>query len=145
MYIAQEIRKNIRELEGALIRVVAYSLLEEKPVSLEMARLILKDMVHQSVKNISVELIQLKVSEYFNVPVSDLKAKRRTKNIVLPRQLAMFLSRQLTNLSLPEIGNQFGGKDHTTVLHAYKKVENDLQNNQDLRMMLEKITTMLSQ
>lgn len=144
-FIAQEIKTNIRELEGALIRVIAYSLLDEKPVSLNMARLILKDMVHESIKNINVDLIQKKVAEHFMVTMADLKNKRRSRNVVLPRQIAMYLSRQLTNLSLPEIGNAFGGKDHTTVLHSCKKIEAEGLIDRELKNLLEKLTTVIKQ
>ena len=107
-FIAEQIKTNIRELEGALIRVVAYSLLEEKMISLEMAKVILKDMVKETVKIISVEMIQKEVADYYNISVTELKAKKRNKNILFPRQVAMYLSRQLTKLSLPEIGQAFG-------------------------------------
>lgn len=139
-FIAEQIRTNIRELEGALIRVVAYSLLDEKPVSLDMAKMILKDMVKESINKVNVEGIQKTVSEFFNITLTELKATKRTKNIVLPRQIAMYLSRQLTNLSLPEIGHAFGGKDHTTILHAFKKIEKNLMQNKDLKNTVDRIT-----
>ncbi|MCD4780127.1 MAG: chromosomal replication initiator protein DnaA [Candidatus Omnitrophica bacterium] len=122
-FIAEQIKTNIRELEGALVRVVAYSLLEERPILLDMATIILKDMVKQSVKIISIEMILKATCHYFNVSLLDLKSKRRSRNIVIPRQVAMYLSRKLTNMSLPEIGSAFGGRDHTTVLHSCKKVD----------------------
>ena len=130
-FIAEQIRTNIRELEGALIRVVAYSALEGAPVTLETAKSILKNMVKESLKMISVEMVQKSVSAFYSIPLSELRAKKRNKNIVLPRQVAMYLSRKLTNLSLPEIGNAFGGKDHTTVLHSCKKIENEILNNSE--------------
>lgn len=120
-FIADQIKTNIRELEGALIRVVACSLLEDRAISLDMAKNVLKDMVKESVKIISVEMIQKNVSEFFNITISDLKSTRRQKYLVLPRQIAMHLTRKLTKHSLPEIGNAFGGKDHTTVMHSCKK------------------------
>jgi len=139
-FIAEQIKTNIRELEGALIRVAAYSLLEEKLVTLELTKMILKDMVRETVKTISVEMVLETVADFFTVPVSELKTKKRHKNIVLPRQIAMYLSRQLTTLSLPEIGKAFGGKDHTTVLHAYKKIEKEILNNNDIK---HNVTTLL--
>ena len=142
-FIAQEIRTNIRELEGALIRVAAYSLLEEKPISLDMARLILRDMVKESTKLISIDMVQRVVARHFNVSVLDLKKSRRNKNIVLPRQVAMYLSRHLTDLSLPEIGGAFGGKDHTTVLHSCKKVERGLADNASLKNTVDELLTVL--
>lgn len=144
-FIAEQIKTNIRELEGALIRVVAYSLLEEKPISLEMAKNVLKDMVKETVKIINVSTIQKTVAEFFNLSVQDLKAKKRNKNIILPRQVAMYLARQLTNLSLPEIGSAFGGKDHTTVLHSFKKIDSDSQKDLALKEMLEKLSAVLKQ
>jgi chromosomal replication initiator protein len=146
-FIAEQIRTNIRELEGALIRVVAYSALEDTPVTLETAKSILKDMVKESMKTISVEMVQKSVSAFYSIPLSELRAKKRNKNIVLPRQVAMYLSRKLTNLSLPEIGNAFGGKDHTTVLHSCKKIENEILNNSEngLKNTIEKLTTLLKQ
>ncbi len=142
-FIAEQIKTNIRELEGALIRVVAYSLLEEKPISLDLTKNILKDMVKESVKIISVEMIQKKVSEFFNVSIADLKTSRRQKYLVLPRQIAMYLTRKLTKHSLPEIGNAFGGKDHTTVLHSCKKIEKDINASSELRRTIEQLTTSL--
>ena len=145
-FIAELIQTNIRELEGALIRVVAYSFLDERPVTLEIAKSILKDMVRESAKFISIETIQKSVSEYFRVPISELRAKKRNKNIVLPRQVAMYLSRQLTNMSLPEIGNAFGGKDHTTVIHSCKKIEREIENNGgNMKNMVSELTTRLKQ
>ncbi|MCC6758030.1 MAG: chromosomal replication initiator protein DnaA [Candidatus Omnitrophica bacterium] len=144
-FIAEQIKTNIRELEGALIRVVAYSLLEEKPISLEMAKVILKDMVKETVKIISVEMIQKEVADYYNISVTELKAKKRNKNILQPRQVAMYLSRQLTKLSLPEIGQAFGGKDHTTVLHSCKKMAQDVSDDRDLKSVMEKLTAHLKQ
>ncbi len=142
-FIAEQIRTNIRELEGALIRVVAYSLLEENSISLEMAKAVLKDMVEETVKTINIETIQRTVCEFYNMAVSDLKSRRRTKNIIKPRQIAMYIARKLTNSSLPEIGNAFGGKDHTTVLHAFKKIEQDLPASPQLRHEVEKLITTL--
>ena len=144
-FIAQEIKTNIRELEGALIRVVAYSLLEEKPISLNMAKVILKDMVQEKTKNIGINLIQNKVAQFYNISISEFSAKRRNKNIVLPRQIAMYISRQVTKLSLPEIGLAFGGKDHTTVLYSCKKIEMDVKKDSDLRDAIEKLITSIQQ
>ncbi len=145
LFIAEKIRTNIRELEGALIRVIAYSLLEEKTVSLDMAKTILKDMVKETLKTISVDTIQKNVADFFNISLHDLRAQRRTKNLVLPRQIAMYLSRKLTTLSLPEIGSAFGGKDHTTVLHSCRKIDETMLKNNELKNTLEKLTTTLKQ
>jgi len=145
LFIAEEVKTNIRELEGALIRVVAYALLEEKIMTLEMAKSVLKDMVKEVAHNISIEKIQKSVAGFFNVSLSELKAKRRNRNIVYPRQIAMYLSRQLTNRSLPEIGNAFGGKDHTTVLHSCKKIEGEIVDNNEMKDTIDRLTTALKQ
>ena len=144
-FIAEQIKTNIRELEGALIRVAAYSLLEERLVTLDMTKMVLKDMVRETIKNIHIESVQKVVSDFFRVPISDLKAKRRNKNIVFPRQIAMYLSRQLTNMSLPEIGGAFGGKDHTTVLHSCKKIEKNSLDDMEVKKIIDQLITTLKQ
>jgi chromosomal replication initiator protein len=142
-FIATQIKSNIRELEGALIRVAAYALLEDKDLTLDMAKQVLKDMVKETSKVITVDIIQNKVAEVFAIHVNDLKSKKRSKNIVIPRQVAMYLTRKLTNLSLPEIGNQFGGKDHTTVLHSCKKMDELLNVDQDITQKINELHTIL--
>ncbi len=144
-FIAEQVKTNIRELEGALIRVVAYSLLEEEEISLAMTKVVLKDMVKETEKIINADTIQKKVADFFQIPLFELKSKRRSKNIILPRQVAMYLTRQLTTLSLPEIGHVFGGKDHTTVLHSCKKIEKALQKDRVLQNSVEKLTTGIQQ
>jgi chromosomal replication initiator protein len=142
-FIAGEIKTNIRELEGALIRVVAYSLLEDKPITLQVAKNVLKDMVRETVKTISVDMVQKEVASFFNIQVADLKTKKRHKNIILPRQVAMYLSRKLTSHSLPEIGGAFGGKDHTTILHAFKKIELEERSNPELKKIIDQLSFIL--
>jgi len=144
-FIAEQIKTNIRELEGALIRVTAYASLEEKPIALDMAKVILKDMVKETAKNVSIDKIQKTVSDFYNIPISDIKSKKRTKNIVLPRQVALYLSRKLTNLSLPEIGTSFGGRDHTTVLHSFKKIKKELTLDKDIEYAINNLLTTLTQ
>ena len=122
-FIAEVVKSNIRELEGALIRVVAYSLLEEKQISLSLVQDVLKDMLRESKKIITIDLIQRVVAGAFNISVQDLKIKKRNKNVVLTRQIAMYLARELTSLSLSELGEQFGGKDHTTILYSWEKIK----------------------
>ncbi len=143
IFIASEIKTNIRELEGALLRVVAYSMLEEKPVNLSIAKSVLKDMVKETVKTISVDMVQKEVAGFFNISLNDLKNKSRHKNVVVPRQVAMYLSRKLTTHSLPEIGAAFGGKDHTTILHAVKKVEEILLKDEQIRKIVDTLTNSL--
>ena len=143
LFIAQEIKTNIRELEGALIRVVAYSLLEDKLITLAVAKQVLKDMVKETIKTISIDMVQKETAAYYNVTVADLKNKKRNKNVILPRQVAMFLARKLTTHSLPEIGAAFGGKDHTTVLHAYKKVEKDYMTISEVKKNIDHLSSIL--
>ena len=122
IYIAQRIRSNIRELEGALKRVAANSRFTNQPIDLSLVKDALKDLFVISAKMVSIENIQKTVSEYYNIKLSDLLSKRRSRSITRPRQLAIALTKELTNHSLPEIGEAFNGRDHTTVLHACKKI-----------------------
>jgi len=144
-FIAQLIKTNIRELEGALIRAIAYSLLEEKPITLELTKEVLRDLLKEPKKLITVDFIQRCVAEEFGVSFHELKAKRRNKNIVVPRQVAMYISRELTELSLPEIGEFFGGKDHTTVLHSYNKIKTELNTNEILKDRVNRIVQLIKQ
>lgn len=138
-FLAEKIKSNIRELEGALIRVVAYAKLIGKEVSADMAKEVLKDMIIEGEKKITIDLIQKKVAEYFDTKPSDMRAKKRSKAVAYPRQIAMYLARQLTDFSLPEIGDQFGGRDHTTVMHACNKIENDLKEKSGLKVLIDKL------
>lgn len=144
-FIAETIKTNIRELEGALIRIVAYSLLEEKSISLELAREVLKDTLKETVKSISIDLIQKKVTEDFNLNLLEIKTKKRNRNIVFVRQIAMYLCRELTNFSLPEIGEYFGGMDHTTVLYAYNKIKDLIDKNRDFKKRVDRIIELIKQ
>jgi chromosomal replication initiator protein len=110
-----------------------------------MAKNILKDMVKETAKTVSITTIQKTVAEFFNITLSDLRAKNRQKNIVFPRQVAMYLSRQLTNLSSPEIGNAFGGKDHTTALYSFNKIEQQVKgvDGEDLKKTIRELTTII--
>jgi chromosomal replication initiator protein len=144
-FIAQLIKTNIRELEGALIRTIAYSLLEEKAITIELTKEVLRDLLKEPKKLITVDFIQRCVAEEFGIPLPDLKTRRRHKNIVLPRQIAMYLSRELTDSSFPEIGGFFGGKDHTTVLHSYNKIKGDLKTNELLRGRVERLINIIKQ
>ncbi len=144
-FIAQLIKTNIRELEGALIRIIAYSLLEEKVITLDLAKEVLKDLLKEPKKLITVDFIQRCVAEEYGISLADLKLKRRNKTIVVPRQVAMFLSRELTDLSFPEIGVCFGGKDHTTVLHSYNKIKEESNTNGALKDKLQRIIQIIQQ
>jgi chromosomal replication initiator protein len=125
-FIARQISSNIRELEGALIRVVAYCRFCGKPLSVDIAQEVLKEMVKEVESRITLELIQRKVSEYFNVTPEVLRSPRRQQSILYPRQVAMYLCRTLTDASLPEIGQAFGGRDHSTVMHAVDKIGREI-------------------
>ena len=122
-FIAKRIRSNVRELEGALRRVLATSRFTARPVTLELAREALKDLLAAQERLVTIENIQKTVAEYFKIRVADLLSKRRSRSIARPRQVAMALARELTNHSLPEIGDAFGGRDHTTVMHACDRVK----------------------
>ena len=122
-FLAQRIDSNIRVLEGALNRVIAYSSFVKKPLTTEMAQDVLKDLIRASQRRITIDDIQRKVADYYNIRLSDLLSARRSRTIARPRQVAMYLSKLLTTRSLPEIGRKFGGRDHTTVIHAVKRIE----------------------
>lgn len=141
MYIANQIDTNIRELEGALIRVVAYSSLINQDITTHLAAEALKDIIPSSrPKMITIQDIQQRVGEYYNLRLEDFKARKRTKAIAFPRQIAMYLSRELTDFSLPKIGDAFGGRDHTTVIHAHEKISQQLKSDQDLYKVINNLT-----
>ncbi|MBU6272634.1 MAG: chromosomal replication initiator protein DnaA [Betaproteobacteria bacterium] len=131
-FIAKHLRSNVRELEGALLRVVAYAGFRERPVSLELAKEALEDLLALNRRQISVEFIQKTVADFYKTKVAEMYGKRRHAHIVLPRQVAMYLAKELTQKSLPEIGEAFGGRDHTTVLHAVRKIAEQRQHDTDL-------------
>lgn len=135
-FIAENIQSNIRQLEGALIRVVAYSSLVGVSFSIDTAKKILKDYLKEHKNLISIEKIQRKIAEEFKISFNDIKGKKRTKNIALPRQIAMYLCRDLTSFSLPEIGTAFDGKDHTTVLHAHNAVDKKIKSDTDFAKII---------
>lgn len=144
LYIANVIQSNIRELEGALIRVVAYASLQNLPLTPEVAEEALKDIVSASKSRVvTVDLIQSVVASHYGVNVADMKAKKRTRALAFPRQVAMYLTRELTDSSLPEIGDAFGGRDHSTVIHACEKIKEEAESNpqlsQTLRELMQKI------
>ena len=137
--IAENIKTNIRELEGALIKVLAYSSMENKPIALALAKDILKDVLLEREKKISIETIQKKVADYFDLKISDMKTKKRNKQIAYPRQIAMYLTREMTDLTLPDIGENFGGRDHSTVIHACGKIQKDLKRNQNVNNLINRL------
>jgi len=140
LYIATEIQSNIRELEGALIRVVAYASLQGRPVTPEVAEEALKDIVSSKrMRVITVEAIQQAVANHYGISVEDMKGKKRTRSVTFPRQVAMFLCRELTDASLPAIGEEFGGRDHSTVMHACEKIKAEAEMNGPLSQTLKEI------
>jgi chromosomal replication initiator protein len=138
-YLASKIKSNIRELEGCLIRLGAQSSITGKPIDLEMAKNILKDIIEDDEKPVTVENIQKIVCEHFALKIADMKAKKRTREVALPRQIAMYLSKQLTNLSLNDVGKYFGGKDHATVIYAYKQIEDKRAKDETFNRMIENL------
>jgi chromosomal replication initiator protein len=132
-FIAQRIRSNVRELEGALKRVIANAQFTGSSINTSFVKEALKDMLALQDKQVSIENIQRIVAEYYKIKISDLHSKRRSRSIARPRQVAMALAKELTQHSLPEIGDAFGGRDHTTVLHACRKVKELRETNQDIR------------
>lgn len=145
-YIATKIKSNIRELEGALIRIIAYSSLTNREVTVDLATEALKDIISKKQgKHVTIDSIQDVVSSYFNLRVEDLKSQRRTRNVAYPRQIAMYLSRKLTDMSLPKIGEEFGGRDHTTVIHAYEKISGNLKTDDSLQHTINEITKKVTQ
>jgi chromosomal replication initiator protein len=144
MYIASQIETNIRELEGALIRVIAYSSLMNEDITAHLAAEALKDIIPANrPKTISIYDIQQLVGDYYGIKLEDFKARKRTKSVVYPRQIAMYLTRELTEFSLPKIGDAFGGRDHTTVIHACDKITKQLQQDQDLFKIVNTLTSKL--
>lgn len=140
-FVAKHVRSNVRELEGALNRIEAYAKFHKRQVSLDVAKEALKDLLAAQNKQISIENIQRTVADFYRIKLVDILAKKRSRVIARPRQIAMALSRELTQLSLPEIGNAFGGRDHSTVLHACKTIENlrgsDTNINADFSLLLQ--------
>lgn len=143
-FIAKRIRSNVRELEGVLKRVIANAHFTGRPITLDFVRESIKDLLALQDKLITIENIQKIVAEYYKVKVSDLLSKRRNRSIARPRQLAMTLAKELTNHSLPEIGEAFGGRDHTTVLHAFRKIQELKESNSDIAEDLMNLLRILS-
>lgn len=142
-FLAEHIKTNIREMEGALIRVVAYGRLTGKEMSVGLAKEVLKGLISPENKKITIDLIQGVVADFFSIKVADMKTKKRTRSIVYPRQLAMYLVRELTDHSLPDIGSFFGGKDHTTVLHACDKINRELGEKEETRSVVGRLTSLI--
>jgi len=138
-FLANSLTSNVRELEGYLIRVGAYSSLTSTPINVEMAKEVLKNIIVENNKEITIDRIQKTIAEYYQIKTTDIKSQKRQKNIVFPRQIAMYISRNMTNLSYPEIGDKFGGKDHSTIIHAIKKIEEKMSKDMSLKMTVDKL------
>jgi chromosomal replication initiator protein len=138
-FLASQIESNIRILEGSLIRIGAFASLTKTSIDVQLAKEVLKNIIKPKEEFISIDLVQKVVSNFFNIKISDLKVKRKYKGYVLPRQIAMYLSRKLTNASLLEIGDKFGGKDHSTVLHSIKKIEQKMTQEPSFKEMIENL------
>src|SRR6056297_1130829 len=140
--IANKIQSNIRELEGALIKVIAYSSLVNKEIDIELAEEALKDLVdkdNNSPREVTIDLIKKEVANYYKIEVKEMESKKRTQNIVFPRQIAMYLARNMTESSLPQIGDEFGGRDHTTVIHSHNKIKEKFENDIDFQKTIKKL------
>ena len=144
-FLANRIRSNIRRLEGALIRVTSYAALTASKLTVEVVESLLRDILHQEAPySISIEVIQKKVAEHFNLRQADMTSRRRPENIAFPRQVAMFLSRQMTETSMSAIGEAFGGRDHGTVLYACKSVKDRMESDPQLRQVVNGLETRLT-
>ncbi len=143
LFVASNIRSNVRELEGALIRLVAHSSLVGAEITLPYAQQVLKNFIDSQARKVTIESIQKAVAEQFGLRLIEIKAKNNSRAIVYPRQIAMYLAKHLTEASLPEIGRQFGGKHHTTVLHSVEKIEQVRKTDKDLNRLLNKLTEQL--
>lgn len=137
--IANKIDSNIRELEGALNKIVAHASLSNMPITLEMAEESIYDIVSKKERVISIEYIQEVVSKYFGIDVKDLKSSKKSNDIVFPRQIAMYLCRSMANASFPKIGDEFGRRDHTTVMHAYKKIDKEMKSNPNTKLIVDNV------
>src|SRR6201994_2574882 len=143
LYVASNIRSNVRELEGAMVRLLVWCRLNGAELTLPTTQLCLKQFIDAQVRKITIEAIQRAVSEQFGMRIAELKQKNNSRAIVYPRQVAMYLAKHMTEASLPEIGRQFGGKHHTTVLHSVEKIEELRKNDKDLNRLINKLTEQL--
>ncbi len=145
LFLASHIKTNVRVLEGSLIRLGAFSSLTDQKITVEMAKRVLSDTIQERKKNVTIEEIIKAVTERFQIKVSELKSKKRTKNLVIPRQIGMYLSRELTSQSFPEIGKAFGGKDHSTVIHACHQIQKLKKEDYNLKATLEDLAKRLKE
>jgi chromosomal replication initiator protein len=139
LFLATSSTTNVRELEGMLIRLGAFSSLTGNEITLKMAREVLKDIIVDKTREVTIEIIQKLVAEHFKIKVSELKSEKRLKALVVPRQIAIYLCRDLTKASYPEIGEKFGGKDHSTIIHSVKKIEALITQNLEMKGTVENL------
>jgi chromosomal replication initiator protein len=144
LFIASNVRTNVRELEGAMTRLIAWCQLNKMEITLAATQQCLKQFIDMQVRKVTIEAIQRAVAEQFGMRVSDLKQKNNSRNVVVPRQIAMYLAKQMTEASLPEIGRQFGNKHHTTVMHSIGKIDEQRRNDKDLHRMINKLQDVLN-
>jgi chromosomal replication initiator protein len=144
LFIASNVRTNVRELEGALVRLIAWCQLNHVEITLSATQQCLKQFIDMQVRKVTIEAIQRAVAEQFGMRVADLKQKNNSRQVVVPRQIAMYLAKQMTEASLPEIGRQFGNKHHTTVMHSIGKIDEQRRNDKDLHRMLNKLQETLN-
>jgi len=142
-FIANQPFKNIRELEGTLIRLLAHASLNNREITIELAREVLKDIVNIANKIITIDEIKKIVADYFNITKEDLDTRKRSQDVNTPRQIAIYLTRTLTDYSLPMIGKFFGGRDHSTIIHAFEKIKKEISTNETLKVAIEEIVNKL--
>jgi len=143
MFLANNIKSNIRELEGLLLRIIAYASFTRRQINLDLAQEVLKDFTIDKNRNFTIPNIQKTVAQYYNLKVADLKSKKRSRDISVPRQIAMYICREYTPASLPEIGRQFGGKDHTTVIFSFRKISGLINDNKELGKTVQEIIKLI--
>jgi chromosomal replication initiator protein len=144
IFLASHIDSNVRELEGSLTRLGAFASLTKAPITLELTRDVLRTTLKGTEREITIENIQKTICDYFNIKLGDLKAKRRTQNIALPRQVAMYLCRKHTETSFPAIGDKFGGRDHSTVIHASRAIEKRIKEDPHMQNTIERLERSLN-
>jgi len=143
LLLASRISNNVRELEGALTRLTAHATLTGKIIDIAFSRHVLRDLLQEKARSITVEDIQKQIADYYNIRIQDMRSKKRTRNITLPRQVAMYACKQQTSMSLPEIGESFGGRDHTTVLHAVRKIKRLILESSDFQNEIDRVLNLL--
>ena len=141
--IANKIDSNIRELEGVFNKIVARASLTHSPITIELAENIINEFKTESQKVISSEFIKETIAKYFNIDKKDLESNKRSNDIAFPRQIAMYLCREVANMSFPKIGNDFGNRDHSTVMHGYKKIEKEIKNNTNTKLIVESVKSII--